>query len=144
VWLIFGSVEVGESSDTLAGHAGGQLLPSNTKHPRYAEVVHLLIVFGALMSALDKLILGNIVRGGGVHLRHFLLRGQGPEKTHYLGYLPSWSRYPDGIRILNMFMKYVDTPYIRRDGYEMKLPLCQHDCSPPCNCYLIETAHKGA
>jgi hypothetical protein len=74
-----------EQDATVARPAGGQLLPSNTKHPRYAEVVHLLIVFGALMPALDKLILGNIVRGGGVRLRHFLLRGQGPVETHYLG-----------------------------------------------------------
>jgi hypothetical protein len=28
------------------------------------------------MPAVDKLILGNIVRGGGVRLRHFLLRGR--------------------------------------------------------------------
>jgi hypothetical protein len=46
------------------------------------------------MPALDKLILGNIVRGGGVHLRHFLLRGQGPLETHYSGYMPFWSTTP--------------------------------------------------
>jgi hypothetical protein len=49
--------------DPVARPAGGQLSTSNTKHLRYAEVVHLLIVLSTHHARFDKRILGNHSEG---------------------------------------------------------------------------------
>jgi hypothetical protein len=81
-------------------------LPPNTKHLRYAEVVNLLIVL-ELHARFDKRILENIMRGGGVNLRHFPLwaGGVGARVLHH-GRDPLFGVLTPNIwKLLDMFME---------------------------------------